>query len=1775
MPMAATETKQRHWGPTRTDPTACASLCRKEALGTPREGEHAKKVGVQSQGMRLAEERLLPIHAWSSVPMSTSLTYSRALRSRSFRLLALAIVWSLHTAGCGDDERHGGTGNQGGNQAIAGNGGGPIAGNGGSPIAGNGGGPIAGNGGGPIAGSAGGPGTGTAGTGEPVESGEPDRPSSGSVSIAEAQLRGTVSSGRVALRIPVSAVGDERAVGSLRITLGSVDESQQIAEAEADYDIAAGSADVLTAELELPSGLESQADLAPWNVRIEDGNTNGVRVTRSLLYVIPPYEVRLEGPADVRKGKPASYRVQTRDALSFAPLADYPVNLKVARDEAVVADLSETSDDTGVAIFDVVLDDPGSYEISAGAEAEATAATVEDTLQVTEAAGKVLLTTDKPIYQPGQTIHLRTLALVPPGNEPLADEPVLLEVEDGKGNKIMKRTLTSNAFGIAATSFQLGQVLNMGTFAVRATARGSTTQKSVDVARYALPKFRSSVTTDRGWYSPGETAEGVLQADYFFGKPVANAEVVLEALTLDIGETLFTRVQGRTDAEGRWSFSLNLPSSVAGLPLEQGLALINLRATVIDGAGQEVTQEKIVPVAARPLQLSIVPEGGQLVPGVDNTLLVFVSDPMGSPLGGVGIELATQDGELASLTTDEYGQARITWTPPTTGASTISATVTPETGEPLNESFDFSAQPGGEHVMVRTDRAVYRTGESVAVEVVSSANSAFAYVDWLNDGQVVAMRTLEVSDGQAAFETPVDATLLGTNRVEAYIVDDDGNIVRSGRTFFVKGSASLDIRMSLDKDIYGPGESATLTFSVADTEGRPAVAALGLQVVDEAIYSLIESRPGLLETHFQLEEAYSQPHYQIRPPALNVVDALLAPPSEEAGAAQAQQERAAGVLAAMNPGSNAGVTATSWPGVITRAKSLLAEPMGVAHDTLVSVLGPPAVEEQTALEASGCAPSDYYCNGEYYPTLLFERLVARLTLTDFWGNAYSWTQGSGANVLQLTSAGPDEAANTADDLSIAFTYEELGLETPTASWDDADGFPMPGNVGGVGGASAGMGGATGGPVSEDPTGEGEARVRKDFPETLYVNPAIITDTDGTASVEVPLADSITEWRVTALANTLNGGLGSMEGGMTVFQDFFVDIDFPATLTRGDEIFFPVAVYNYLDTEQTVELQLEPADWYTALGATAASVTLAPAQVTGVRFPVRVEEVGAGTLTVRGIGAARSDAVARTVRVVPDGRGVPVTRSGALKPGELSIPVSFPESAVPGSEQLVLNVYPAYLSQVVEGMDSMLREPTGCFEQTTSATWPNVLVLDYMRETGQITPEIQMRAESLVSTGYQRLLTFEHPGGGYSWFGTQDGAPYLSVTAFGLMEFVDMARVAEVDAAMIERTRNWLVSQQASDGSWEGDQTEFFSFHTSTVRNTAFVLWALASAGATESSLSSAVTYVAENLNLETDDGYTLAMAANALAIAAPNEPLLSELLERLDAIKHVDGDEVSWDSGDTQTTFYSYGADAAMTTTALVAHAMLLAGGYNETVTGALAYLAGNKDSLGNFGSTQATIWSLRTLLLASQRGTETATGTLEISVDGERFTTVELTEAQGDVMTTVELGPYATTGEHQVDLEFVGTGRVSYNLIAAHNEPWTESPAAMGPLGVSIAYDKTQLYLNETAVATVTLDNLTATTTNMVLVTLGIPPGFAVVTDDLQEHLDAGTLSHFEMTGRQLNLYLTQMAPSESLALSYRVQATMPVRAADGGAVIYPYYEPDQRTTAPSTTLEVLEPQG
>src|SRR5204863_6580330 len=136
---------------------------------------------------------------------------------------------------------------------------------------------------------------------------------------------------------------------------------------------------------------------------------------------------------------------------------------------------------------------------------------------------------------------------------------------------------------------------------------------------------------------------------------------------------------------------------------------------------------------------------------------------------------------------------------------------------------------------------------------------------------------------------------------------------------------------------------------------------------------------------------------------------------------------------------------------------------------------------------------------------------------------------------------------------------------------------------------------------------------------------------------------------------------------------------------------------------------------------------------------------------------------RPIEVVPDGRRVETVVNGTLqKPADLVLNV--PANAIEGSPKVFLKIYPSNFSQLVEGLETIFQMPSGCFEQTSSTTYPNVLALDYLKRTGKASPQVEAKARQYVHLGYQRLVSFEVPGGGFEWFGQPPAHDLL--TAYG-------------------------------------------------------------------------------------------------------------------------------------------------------------------------------------------------------------------------------------------------------------------------------------------------------------------------------------------------------------------------------------------------------------------------
>lgn len=1523
---------------------------------------------------------------------------------------------------------------------------------------------------------------------------------------------------------------------------------------------------------------------------------------------LPKLETRILGQSQLLAGSTAELRIITLNHATRRPLSGASIEgrLTKAPDEAngqedakpLAAFRGRTNrDGTFRARLSIPEVAEGSYVLTVTAAGLGEKDTITQNVHMLTDQ-QILLTTDKPLYQPGQTMRIRALALKRPSLAASAKAPLTLEVEDGKGNKVFKKTQPTSDYGIASADFTLANEVNMGRYTVRAIIAKTKAEKKVTVERYVLPKFKIKFTPDKSWYLANETAKGRVQVDYFFGKPVAGGKVTIKAATFDVGFKDFAEITGRTDEAGSFKFEQPLPAYFVGQPLEQGNAFVKFEVSVKDGADHEEKITQTVPVAAQPIKIIAVPEGGRIIPKVENTIYIMAVYPDGSPAEAqiaVYRALFSQHTSrdmksFAYFRTDSSGIGSFRVTP---DEARLEITVQAVDGEKRRAQVEFVLQGSAEEdaILLQADRALAKVGETVSLTVLSPSPRGTIYLDVIRNGQTLNTQSLALRRGRGEISLPLSADMSGSLEIHAYRISKSGQIVRDTRLLYVDPADDLRVKITPGKESYLPGSQARINFDVKDTRGRGVTSALGIAIVDESVFALQEMQPGMEKIYFLLEKELMEPKFEVHglTPAHIIEplkDSTFGPEKQQAARvlfALAQQERAK-----TGSGSPYTLAANSYTEKLQKIREKLAERIKQDYAKI------------------GKAVTDYYAK---YKTLsLRDRggiehlpevgLLKKEDLLDQWGRSYEFVPcgcGSFQHSMTIISRGPDGIKNTDDDIAVGGTpdrpgearllapsREELEMAFGFGGFGGAVRAAKPAALGGMVGDAFGVekaaeidlaAGAEPGLGAAEPPAKENIRIRQYFPETMFFNPAVITDERGRASINVDAADSITTWRISAMASSKAGQLGSASEGLRVFQDFFIDIDLPVSLTQNDEVSIPIAVYNYLPTAQSVTLELTVEPWFELLDPASKKLDIGENDVEAVYFRLKVKQIGNHRLTVHAMGSKMSDAISRDIEVVPDGREYLTTINDRLEK-TVEKTVVIPEDAIDGASNILVKVYPGIFSQVVEGMDKILQMPFGCFEQTSSTTYPNILVLDYMKATNQGTPEIQMKAEQYINLGYQRLVTFEVPGGGFSWFGSPPANKIL--TAYGVMEFADMSKVYEVDPNVIQRTQQWLMAQREKDGSWSPDQNYLHEeswgrIQKSNLLPTAWITWALIHSGHPSAELQDSVSYLKKNAN-DAKDAYTLAMLANALVSADKDDPATITALERLVDMKVEENGKVYWKS-EISTMCFTRGDAANIETTALATLALTRSGRFGDVVSKALTFIIQAKDPNGTWGSTQATILSLKALLASLEERTQEIDAKVTVEINGQEAGSFKITPEDSDVLRQVDCKQFVREGENSIRIRFEGRGSALYQITGRYYLPWDkllETPEQK-LISIEVDFDRTQLAKDDIVTSTVKIAYNRPGTADMVIVDLGTPPGFQVLAEDFESLLDKKVIQRYTVTGRQVILYFDKLEGGKPVEFKYRLKAKFPIRARTQKSTAYLYYNPEIKDVAPPVNLVVL----
>lgn len=726
------------------------------------------------------------------------------------------------------------------------------------------------------------------------------------------------------------------------------------------------------------------------------------------------------------------------------------------------------------------------------------------------------------------------------------------------------------------------------------------------------------------------------------------------------------------------------------------------------------------------------------------------------------------------------------------------------------------------------------------------------------------------------------------------------------------------------------------------------------------------------------------------------------------------------------------------------------------------------------------------------------------------------------------------------------------------------------------------------------------RVRQFFPET-WIWDETITDATGKATLDVEAPDSITTWDLRAVAVSPGKGLGISEASLKVFQPFFLQADLPYSSIRGEEFPVKVALYNYLDTEQKIQVDLGSSDWFDLVGGSSVTVTVAPNEVGSATFTIRPKNIGTQILKVTARSSQAADAVNKSMIVEPE--GVPreavqnlVVPAGQTRPLNLQpdvLPLSGASSVkqvgiVPDSSREYVAVTGSLLAQTITGLDQLLAMPFGCGEQNMILFAPDTFILKYLKGTNQLKPEIQAKAETLLITGYQRELTYRHNDGSFSAFGEQDESGSLWLTAFVLKTFSQAKDLTFVDPDVLAQAAAWIESKQKSDGSFEQVGLVIHENMMGGVKGkdtlTAFVAIALLEAGQTDAA-DKAIGYLESRLD-SVSDPYALALTAYALEKA--KSPKAEQAMTKLMAAGIQDENGLRWsnavDKVQPSAQSGSQGAaavppavepqpietgpmqiqpDVDIEATGYAAMA-LIESGDRVDASRAAKWLAGQRNSEGGFGSTQDTVVALQALTqYATMSATDTAM-TVTIKA-GDVVKDVTITPDNFDVTQAVEVPAGA-----QVEVSGTGKGEAVVQGVLRYNIP--EPPKTATVFNIKVDYNMAQVAVNDRIdiKASVTFNPPEAIKAGMTVVDISVPTGFAAVDDSLAKLLAQHKIKRYDVAGRKVILYIEDMNPGDTASFTFQAVALYPVKAKSTVSSAYSYYSPGWRGETLSEAVTV-----
>ncbi|MGB9752685.1 Ig-like domain-containing protein [Roseiflexus castenholzii] len=1311
------------------------------------------------------------------------------------------------------------------------------------------------------------------------------------------------------------------------------------------------------------------------------------------------------------------------------------------------------------------------------------------------------LLTDKPIYRPGQTVHVRGAlrGIAVGAGQGQAERYVLpgvgdrayVEVNDPEGSTIFSTTLTFSPFGTFTTDLPLAQGAPLGSYSMVArlgSPQGYLSDAPVVfgsflVAEYRVPAFEVTLTPSTSDLLRGDPLNVAVQAAYFAGGAPSNAPVRWRLLSqpfyfssddapnfsfFDTDDAyawyafrqdfmfgdLIADGEGTTDAQGR--FTLTLPASVYDRPPtgngpRTGSQVLTLDVEVTDVDGQVIASQATVTVHGGAFYIGLRPEGYVARAGQPQQVSIVTLTPQGDPAPNRTVDVEIYQREWYSVR-EQGADGRFYWTSAYTDTLVETRTTTTD------------AQGRGQVQFTPTKGGLYRL---------------------VGKGKDDAGRTVQTG---------------------AYTWAEGGNVF-----WGIDDSNRVDL--IADKRLYKPGDTATILVTAPYPDMTALLTIERGSVIEHRTFTL-QGTTGVLQVPIRDEYAP------------NVYAALT-------------------LIKAAGDGSN-----PDAPAAPDLRVGIVKLPVSTERQELTITLTP---------DKTQVGPRD--------------TVTYTLKATDYTGKGVR---------AEVSLALVDKAVLTlADDpnpsLRQAF-YEQraLGVFTSsplTALVDRVTLRLQPGDKGGGGGLEA--------PLD----------VRRNFPDTAFWNPALVTADDGTAQFSVTLPDNLTTWRLTARAITADTLVGEQTVDIVASKPLLLRPTLPRALTVGDRPVLQAVVQNTTNAAIEATVQVTPNPALTVEGPLERRVNVPANGTVLVRWQASVNPTPGNAdeaiLTLRASGGGYDDAVEARVplRFLTTAEA---TASAGQVLDQVVETVQLPPEKAAADARVELELTPSLVAGITRGVEQLARSPYLSSEATVSSFMPAAVAYRLLQQAGFDDPQLRATLERSLTVGVQRLSILQKIDGGWGWWSADESDPYL--TAYAVQGLVEAQRAGfTVDPAMLDRAMVFLTEALDAAPSLRSPLSD--------PNTRVYVLFVLGEAGKPDRGR--AVNLYNERSALNVAGKAYLLMTLQA---AGSEESRIRTLIAELMGSAVLTTSDAHWEvSG-----MSLWALDSDVTATGLALRSLLRTDPQNFLIPGAARWLMGERER-DIWRTTYDSAGAVLALAeYAAQTGDLQADYRYRVALDGRTIreavvSPATLRETDRVTIASVDLKPGGSQVllQRQAAADQSGKGRLYYTLRMRYREDAAGAQALDRGFGVRREY---------IAVASDTLSPTGQLITQarqgdlvQVRITLSIPADvrYLTVEDFLPGGLEALDTSlktttaavrdaelmpegeeqpywwhfgHTEVRAGRVALFATDL-PKGTYTYTYLARATVPGIYAAPPATVYRTYAPEEFGRSAGASFTVVAP--